>query len=76
MLYESVTQPVREKLSKWEKFMLRMKQMGDGKAAVITCTIVIDRNGELECWTEPKCNRLENAPASLGALIRGLMGDG
>lgn len=59
--------------TKWNKFMLRARQLAGGKAAVINVTLVIDRDGNLECWTEPKCSRLENAPKSLGALIKMLL---
>jgi len=75
MLYENATVPVQHSLTKWEKFILRARQLGEGKATVLNVTLVIDRNGELECWTEPKCSRLESAPSSLGALIRSLINE-
>lgn len=53
-------------LSKWEKFVLRMRKVGDGKPAIIHVTLVLDKNGDMECWTSPQCTHLE--PVSTGSL--------
>lgn len=67
---------MQQELSKWDKMRLRLQKIADGRVAVMTLTVVIDRKGELECWTEPRCNRLEGAPASLGMLVNALKNGG
>lgn len=59
-------------LNMWDRFRYRMQKIANGKVSIMTVSIVLDRNGELECWTEPKYNTLEGAPVSLRALVSAL----